>query len=54
MDWLLKNTLIGSIAALFFGENWIEEKPTLATAIKVFLYFIFFAGAAGFISSLIF
>jgi len=53
MNWLLKNTLIGSIAGIFFGENWIDEKPKLATAIKIFLYFVFFIAAVGFVFGLI-
>ncbi len=53
MNWLLKNTLIGSIAGIFFGENWIEEKPKLAAGIKIFLYSVFFIAGAGFILGLV-
>jgi len=53
VNWLLKNTLIGSIAGIFFGENWIEEKPKLATGIKIFLYSVFFIAGVGFILGLV-
>lgn len=37
MNWFIKNTFIGTILAIFFGENWINEKPLLATVIKIFM-----------------
>jgi len=53
MNWFIKNTLIGTILAIFFGENWIDEKPKLAAAIKVLMYLLLMLIAFGLIMILI-
>ena len=47
MNWFIKNTFIGTILAIFFGENWIDEKPKLATVIKIFMSLILILIAFG-------
>jgi hypothetical protein len=53
MNWFIKNTLIGTILAIFFGDNWIDEKPKLAAAIKMLMSLILMLIAFGFVMMLI-
>ena len=53
MSWFIKNTLIGTILAIFFGDNWIDEKPKLAAAIKMLMSLILMLIAFGFVMMLI-
>jgi len=53
MNWLLRNSLLGSILTAIFGENWIENKPQLAAVVKIILSLIFLFAAFGFVLSII-
>jgi hypothetical protein len=53
VNWLLKNSLLGSILTIFLGENWIEEKPKLVAVVKIILSLILLLGALGFVIALI-
>jgi hypothetical protein len=53
MNWFIKNTLIGTILAIFFGENWIDEKPKLAAAIKILMSLLLMLIAFGLLMMLI-
>jgi len=53
MNWFIKNTLIGTILAIFFGENWIDEKPKLAAAIKMLMSLLLILIAFGLVMMLI-
>jgi hypothetical protein len=53
MNWFIKNTLIGTILAIFFGENWIDEKPKLAVAIKMLMSLILILITFGLLTMLI-
>jgi len=53
VNWLLKNSLLGSILTIFLGENWIEEKPRLVAVVKIILSLILLLGALGFVIALI-
>jgi hypothetical protein len=52
MNWLLKNSLLGTVLTIFFGENWLEEKPQLAVVVKVILLLILLLTLMGFVVSL--
>jgi len=47
--WIMRNSLLGALFSGIFGQNWIEEKPALATTIRVFLYIIYFTAFLGFL-----
>ena len=53
MNWWLRNSLLGSLLSLFFGENWIEEKPKIATVVKIFLYLVLLMATLGLLISLL-
>jgi hypothetical protein len=53
MNWLLKNSLLGSILIIFLGENWVEEKPKLAVVIKTVLSLILLLAVLGFVLAMI-
>jgi len=52
-NWWLRNSFLGGIFALLFGQNWIEEKPGLAQAAAVFLYLVLGLALLGFVLALL-
>jgi|APCry1669190288_1035285.scaffolds.fasta_scaffold344955_2 hypothetical protein len=53
MNWWLRNSLLGSVLRIFLGENWVEEKPKIASAVKIFLYAVLLMATLGLVMSLV-
>lgn len=39
--WIMRNSIIGSMLSMCFGQDWIERSPKLASFVKIFLYAIY-------------
>ena len=47
-NWIINNSLLGSLINTFLGENWREERPKAATVVYTFfaaVYLMAFASA---------
>jgi len=51
--WLIRNSILGSLISIIFGDDWIETKPKLVTAVKLFFYFIYLMALLGFVLALL-
>jgi len=49
--WIIRNSALGSILGLFFGEDWIEKKPNLLSGVKLFFYAIYLMAILGLVLS---
>ena len=50
--WIMRNSLLGSILNLIFGEGWIEKKPRVASVVKTTVQIIYFVAPLGLIITL--
>ncbi len=48
----MRNSLLGSILNLIFGEGWIEKKPRVASVVKTTVQIIYFVALLGLIITL--
>ena len=41
-NWIINNSLLGSLINLFLSDNWREDRPTAAAVIYTFFVAIYF------------
>jgi hypothetical protein len=48
-DWVINNSLLGSLINVFLGDNWREERPRTAAVVYTFFAVIYLMAFAGFL-----
>ena len=52
-NWIINNSLLGSLINVFLGDNWREERPKAAAVIYMFFAAIYIMAFVGFIIGLL-
>jgi len=52
-NWIINNSLLGSLINVFLGDNWREERPRAAAAVYTIFAAIYIMAFSGFLIGLL-